>query len=107
MRNNINDFIKRKRGRAKGNEVYTAIAGALNMEPSNNGSKEQAASDFLARADIDGIKYPVDSYGGKTVKDGNEVGWNYVSFRDDNIRVNRKFVDGVEVPVKDSTEIAN
>lgn len=95
MRSNINDFIKRKRGRAKGNEVYTVIAGSLNMEPSNNGSKEQAASEFLARADIDGIKYPVDSYGGKTVKDGDETGWNYVSFRDDNIRVDHKWRDGV------------
>lgn len=54
----------------------------------------QAASEFLARADIDGIKYPVDSYGGKTVKDGDEVGWNYVSFRDDNITVDHKWVDG-------------
>ena len=56
-------------------------------------SGEQAASEFLARADIDGIKYPVDSYG-KTVKDGDTVGWNYVSFRDDNIRVDHKWVDG-------------
>lgn len=55
----------------------------------------KAASEFLARADIDGIKYPVDSYGGKTVKDGDKVGWNYVSFRDDNIRVDHKWVDGV------------
>ena len=54
----------------------------------------QAASEFLARADIDGIKYPVDSYGGKTVKDGDKVGWNYVSFRDDNITVDHKWVDG-------------
>ena len=54
----------------------------------------QAASEFLARADIDGIKYPVDSYGGKTVKDGDKVGWNYVSFRDDNITVDHKWTDG-------------
>ena len=54
----------------------------------------QAASEFLARADIDGIKYPVDSYGGKTVKDGDKAGWNYVSFRDDNIRVDHKWMDG-------------
>lgn len=53
----------------------------------------QAASEFLARADIDGVKYPVDSYG-KTVKDGDLAGWNYVSFRDDNIRVDHKWVDG-------------
>lgn len=42
----------------------------------------------------DGIKYPGDSYG-TTVKDGDEAGWNYVSFRDDNIRVDHKWVDGV------------
>lgn len=40
-----------------------------------------------------GVKYPVDSYG-KPIKDGDEVGWNYVSFRDDNIRVDHKWVDG-------------
>ena len=55
----------------------------------------QSASEFLARADIDGVKYPVDSYGGKGVKNGDEVGWNYVSFRDDNIRVDHKWTDGV------------
>lgn len=40
------------------------------------------------------MKYPVDSYGGKGVKDGGEAGWNYVSFRDDNIRVDHKWTDG-------------
>ena len=54
----------------------------------------QSASEFLARAGIDGVKYPVDSYGGKGVKNGDEVGWNYVSFRDDNIRVDHKWTDG-------------
>lgn len=54
----------------------------------------QAASEFLARAGIDGVKYPVDSYGGKGVKDGDKAGWNYVSFRDDNIRVDHKWTDG-------------
>ncbi|MBR4259756.1 MAG: hypothetical protein IKQ17_12050, partial [Kiritimatiellae bacterium] len=54
----------------------------------------KAASEFLARAGIDGVKYPVDSYGGKAVKDGDKAGWNYVSFRDDNIRVDHKWTDG-------------
>ena len=54
----------------------------------------KSASEFLARAGIDGVKYPVDSYGGKGVKDGNVAGWNYVSFRDDNIRVDHKWEDG-------------
>ena len=53
----------------------------------------KGASEFLARAGIDGVKYPVDSYG-KTVKDGDNAGWNYVSFRDDNIRVDHKWVNG-------------
>ncbi|MBR5549792.1 MAG: hypothetical protein IKU71_08685, partial [Kiritimatiellae bacterium] len=53
----------------------------------------QAASEFLARAGIDGVKYPVDSYG-KTLKDGDAAGWNYVSFRDDNISVDHKWTDG-------------
>ncbi|MBO7685241.1 MAG: hypothetical protein J6V72_02585 [Kiritimatiellae bacterium] len=55
----------------------------------------KAASEWLAAHDIDGVKYPVDSYGGKTVKDGDKAGWNYVSFRDDNIRVDHKWRDGV------------
>ena len=56
----------------------------------------RAASEFLASAGIDGVKYPVDSYGGKGVKDGDSAGWNYVSFRDDNIRVDHKWTDGVQ-----------
>lgn len=39
------------------------------------------------------MKYPVDSYG-KLIKDGDKVGWNYVSFRDHNIRVDHKWRDG-------------
>lgn len=52
------------------------------------------ASELLRDAGIDGVKYPVDSFGGKSVKDGDEAGWNYVSFRDDNIRVDHKWTDG-------------
>ena len=69
-----------------GGELYWAISNAL--------GSPQAASEFLARAGIDGVKYPVDSYGGKGVKDGDVAGWNYVSFRDDNIRVDHKWTDG-------------
>lgn len=68
-----------------GEDAYRAIGRLL--------GSPKAASEFLARADIDGIKYPVDSYG-KTVKDGDKAGWNYVSFRDDNIRVDHKWRDG-------------
>jgi hypothetical protein len=51
----------------------------------------------LARAGIDGVKYPVNSFGGKTIKDGDKAGWNYVSFRDDNIRVDHKWRDGEQL----------
>ena len=53
----------------------------------------KAASEFLTRAGIDGVKYPVASYM-RGVKDGDKAGWNYVSFRDDNIRVDHKWEDG-------------
>ena len=69
-----------------GESLYRYLQGTL--------GSPKAASEFLARADIDGVKYPVDSFGGKSVKDGDKVGWNYVSFRDDNIRVDHKWVDG-------------
>ena len=68
-----------------GQDVYHALAQYLGTP--------KAASEFLARAGIDGVKYPVDSYG-KQMKDGEESGWNYVSFRDDNIRVDHKWTDG-------------
>ncbi len=52
------------------------------------------ASEFLAQnADIDGIKYPAEDHHGRSI--GKEEGWNYVSFRDDNIRVDHKWTDGV------------
>ena len=71
-----------------GRELYDSLKPLFS---GNNTPK--SASEFLARADIDGIKYPVDSYG-KTVKDGDKAGWNYVSFRDDNINVDHKWIDG-------------
>lgn len=70
-----------------GQDLYEVVMEILGQEP-------RATSEFLARAGIDGVKYPVDSYGGKGVKDGDEVGWNYVSFRDDNIRIDKKYIDG-------------
>ena len=69
-----------------GDAIYESLSRLL--------GSPKAASEFLARAGIDGVKYPVDSFGGKTVKDGDEAGWNYVSFRDDNIRVDHKWTDG-------------
>ena len=69
-----------------GERLYTTLESLLHSP--------KAASELLARAGIDGVKYPVDSYGAKGVKDGDEVGWNYVSFRDDNVRIDHKWVDG-------------
>lgn len=83
--------------KADGASLYRYVSGVL--------GSEQAASEFLARAGIDGIKYPVDSFGGKTIKDGNKAGWNYVSFSDDNIRVDRKWRDGEEVDDAARTKI--
>lgn len=68
-----------------GEDIYGLIKQAL--------GSPKAASEWLAAHDIDGVKYPVDSYG-KKVKDGDSAGWNYVSFRDDNIRVDHKWIDG-------------
>ena len=78
----------------KGSDIYDAIANTLGLRNRVHGGDAKSTSEFLARAGIDGVKYPVDSYGGKTVKDGDEAGWNYVSFRDDNIRVDHKWTDG-------------
>lgn len=80
--------LKNEHSAKTGGDLYRRITTIMGGSP-------KSASEFLARAGIDGIKYPVDSYGGKTVKDGDKIGWNYVSFRDDNIRVDHKWADGV------------
>ena len=88
-----------------GEDIYGLIKQAL--------GSPKAASEWLAAHDIDGVKYPVDSYG-KKVKDGDSAGWNYVSFRDDNIRVDHKWVDGqkrfsirpsAQIDAEDGTEL--
>lgn len=48
----------------------------------------KAASEFLARAGIDGVKYPVNASRGGKGKDG----WNYVAFSDEHLRVDRRRV---------------
>lgn len=84
----VQQWVKPDPGMAqKSGNVYDRLAHIL--------GSPKAASEFLARAGIDGVKYPVNSYG-KTIKDGNKDGWNYTSFRDDNIRVDHKWVDGVQ-----------
>lgn len=94
----VNDFrrymeVHEHDGEITGQSAYQAIGKIFESSTGYSG-RDKAASEFLARAGIDGVKYPVDSYGGKTVKDGDKAGWNYVSFRDDNIRVDHKWVDG-------------
>lgn len=79
---------------ATGQKVYQMVTDAFaNLDVDN---AEKSASELLAKFDIDGIKYPVDSYG-KDVKNGDEAGWNYVSFRDDNITVDHKWIDGTQM----------
>jgi hypothetical protein len=78
-------FVQGSKGEVTGGVFYNLLQKHL--------GSPKAASEFLARAGIDGIKYPVDSYGGKTIKDGDKAGWDYVSFRDDNIRVDHKWTD--------------
>ena len=85
------------RRRPTGGVLYGLVANVL--------ESPQAASEFLYSVGIDGIKYPVDSFGGKTIKDGDKAGWNYVSFSDDNIRVDRKWRDGEEVDDAARTKI--
>ena len=92
----VDDFESRAEFNAARNEVLEGLKAdghSLYNYLSKVIGSPKAASEFLARAGIDGVKYPVDSYG-KTVKDGDEAGWNYVSFRDDNIRVDHKWTDG-------------
>ena len=43
--------------------------------------------------DIDGVKYPVGTMHGAP-KEGEDLRFNYVSFRDDNVRVDHKWTDG-------------
>lgn len=96
-----------------GKDAYQfATIKAAGIADSKNASEyPRLASELLARAGIDGVKYPVDSYG-KPIKDGDKAGWNYVSFRDDNIRVDHKWVDGEmrfsspEAGLGDETSIA-
>lgn len=78
-----------------GEQFYLALQDVLVAKQKIDPNREapKAASEFLARAGIDGVKYPVGSHRGP-VQDGDKVGWNYVSFRDDNIRVDHKWVDG-------------
>jgi hypothetical protein len=83
--------------KSTGEEAYELVKHILEKKGGIHNSPK-ATSEFLTKnCDIDGVKYPADSYGGKTVKDGDIAGWNYVSFRDDNMRIDKKYVDGLKV----------
>ncbi len=84
-RQKLIDAWQQQIGERTGEELYRFMV-------SHFGTPKDA-SIALANSGIDGIKYPVDSYK-KPIKDGNEVGWDYVSFRNDNIRIDKKYVDG-------------
>lgn len=92
----LSDLLADGKPVGTGETLYHEIATIL--------GSPKAASEFLARAGIDGVKYPVDSFGGKGVKDGDVSGWNYVTFRDDNIRVDHKWVDGAQRYSVESTQ---
>lgn len=81
-------------GPFKGGQLYSFLKGQVHKHHGNNfQDNERLTSELLARANIDGIKSPELIYG-KT-SDEDKRGWKYVSFRDDNIRVDHKWVDGV------------
>ncbi len=74
--------IKAERGAVTGKDIIKrAFRGFRGWTP-------REVSAFLVRADIDGLKMPFESWEGDTQK------YNYVSFRDDNIRVDHKWVNG-------------
>lgn len=91
MLHHIVDAETAKRGMAEktvskwtGKDLYKKMASVFG---------EEGASRMLRSMGIDGIKYPADSFG-KSIKNGDRTGWDYVSFRDDNIRVDHKWEDG-------------
>lgn len=63
-----------------GENVYKTLSYVL--------GSPRAASEFLYRAGIDGVKYPVNASRGGKGKDG----WNYVAFSDEHLRVDRRRV---------------
>ena len=81
----------------RGENVYKHLAALLTGktlgEVNNFKNRTEAyktASEFLRdECDIDGIKYPAEADGAKAGET------HYVSFRDDNIRVDHKWTDGV------------
>lgn len=64
-------------GGLKGGGVYESLQSVVFADDA------KATSEFLARAGIDGMKYPAAPRG-----------WNYISFRDDNMRIDHHWVDG-------------
>ena len=77
---NIRKFLELK-GKGQGQSLYEGLM--LAIDAPDLDAKAKATSEFLARAGIDGMKYPA-----------TPRGWNYISFRDDNMRIDHHWVDG-------------
>jgi len=77
---NIRKFLELK-GKGQGQSLYEGLM--LAIDAPDLDAKAKATSEFLARAGIDGMKYPAAPRG-----------WNYISFRDDNMRIDHHWVDG-------------
>ena len=69
-----------------GGEVYEGVANLIYKNTADFKEARQLASEGLYAYDIDGVKYPVDSYFNDDNRDGNK-GWNYVAFSDEHLRV--------------------
>ncbi len=79
---------------ATGEYVYKQLADLF--------GSPQAASEFLYRAGIDGVKYPAGSHG---TGDGSK-GWNYVAFSDEDIRVDEHIRYSLELDERTKNLIA-
>ena len=69
-----------------GEEVYEGVANLIYKDTFDFEKSRQWASEGLYAHDIDGVKYPVDSYFNDDNRDGNK-GWNYVAFSDEHLQV--------------------
>ena len=69
-----------------GGEVYEGVANLIYKDTFDFEKSRQWASEGLYAHDIDGVKYPVDSYFNDDNRDGNK-GWNYVAFSDEHLQV--------------------
>ena len=74
--------------------VWLGMYFQKNRGLSKNEAKK-AASEALYAHDIDGVKYPVGVFHNPTNRDG-RLGWNYVAFSDEHLRVDHVYVWNAE-----------